>query len=315
MALNSTVARGGGRIEMSRFRSGATYGRDLEPAVEADQAGGMLRALRLKAVIRLPPHPVVPFAVALALAACAGGRGAPSGTGGASGGPNCQDHAIQPGTSPIRRLTRFEYNNTVRDLLGDTTRPADAFPPEEIGNGFGNDANALTVSRLLAEQYVSAAKGIAERLLADTARYAATLGCDPASAEDACAKSFIETFGARAYRRSLSSAEKDRLWALYEQMRGLSLDFNVAIGAVVQTMLQAPAFLYRVEFGVPIADTTSVNRGSTTSRWPRAYSYFLWGTMPDARLFAAAQTGSSGPRRKCGPRRSACSAILAPERS
>ena len=58
-------------------------------------------------------------------------------------------------------------------------------------------------------------KGSPTRLLADTARYAATLGCDPASAEDACARSFIETFGARAYRRSLSSAEKDRLWALY----------------------------------------------------------------------------------------------------
>ena len=314
MALNSTMARGGGRIEMSRFRSGATYGRDLGPAVEADQAGGMLRALRVKAVIRLPPHPVVRFAVALALAACSGGRGAPSGTGGASGGPNCQDHAIQPGPSPMRRLTRFEYNNTVRDLLGDTTRPADAFPPEEIGNGFGNDANALTVSRLLAEQYVSAAKGIAERLLADTARYAATLGCDPASAEDACAQSFIETFGARAYRRSLSSAEKDRLWALYEQMRGLSLDFNVAIGAVVQAMLQAPAFLYRVEFGVPIADTTSVVRVDHFEMASRL-SYFLWGTMPDALLFAAAQAGQLGTPAEVRAQASACSAILAPGRS
>src|SRR5204863_397335 len=37
----------------------------------------------------------------------------------------------EPGASPIRRMTRFEYNNTVRDLLGDTTAPATKFPAEE----------------------------------------------------------------------------------------------------------------------------------------------------------------------------------------
>ena len=37
--------------------------------------------------------------------------------------------AVHPGTSLIRRLTRFEYNNTVLDLFGDTTQPATALPP------------------------------------------------------------------------------------------------------------------------------------------------------------------------------------------
>jgi hypothetical protein len=36
---------------------------------------------------------------------------------------------VSPGASPIRRLTRFEYNNTVRDLLGDDSGLASASHP------------------------------------------------------------------------------------------------------------------------------------------------------------------------------------------
>src|SRR5262245_19350047 len=62
----------------------------------------------------------------------AGGPVAPSGV----TGPACTTSR-----APLRRLTRFEYDNTVRDLLGDTTSPARSLPSEELGNGFGNDAD------------------------------------------------------------------------------------------------------------------------------------------------------------------------------
>src|SRR5688572_17883133 len=64
--------------------------------------------------------------------------------------------------TPTRRMTRFEYDNTVRDLLGDTTNPASAFPPEAEVHGFDNQAAALTASELLVEQYMKAAEGISE---------------------------------------------------------------------------------------------------------------------------------------------------------
>src|SRR5262245_60420040 len=70
--------------------------------------------------------------------------------------------APEPGRAPLRRLTKPEYNNTVRDLLGDTTRPADSLPPEVGGNGFGNDADALVVDSLWTDGYFRAAQGIAE---------------------------------------------------------------------------------------------------------------------------------------------------------
>src|SRR5438477_11625663 len=82
------------------------------------------------------------------------GTGTGTGAGTTTGGmpPMLCDSTVRPGRAPLRRLTRFEYNNTVRDLLGDTTNPAALLPAEEVGNGFGNDADALSVSSLLAEE-------------------------------------------------------------------------------------------------------------------------------------------------------------------
>ncbi len=95
----------------------------------------------------------------------------PMGSGGAGGGgmmtpakPNtpstppvsaaCMTAALDPGPAIVRRLTRFEYNNTVRDLglpFGTNEPPASSFPNEERRNGFDNNAEALTVSPLLSE--------------------------------------------------------------------------------------------------------------------------------------------------------------------
>ena len=52
---------------------------------------------------------------------------------------------MSPRTWPSPR--RFEYNNTIRDLLGDTTHPADDFPSEEKRLGFDNNAAVLQISQ------------------------------------------------------------------------------------------------------------------------------------------------------------------------
>src|SRR4029434_4111012 len=68
---------------------------------------------------------------------------------------------LAPGPSPIRRLNRVEYDNTVRDLLGDDSHPSSAFPPEEEALGFDNQATTLGVTELLAEKYQEAAEALA----------------------------------------------------------------------------------------------------------------------------------------------------------
>src|SRR5687767_2222086 len=69
-----------------------------------------------------------------------------SGGGGSTEPPLCETTADGVAPAPMRRLTRFEYNNTVADLLGVSTRPADAFPPDVESRGFDNNADLLGIS-------------------------------------------------------------------------------------------------------------------------------------------------------------------------
>jgi hypothetical protein len=70
-----------------------------------------------------------------------------------------------PGRVTIRRLNRAEYNNTIRDLLGVPFRPADDFPSDDVGYGFDNIGDVLTISPLLMEKYLAAAEKIAEKAI------------------------------------------------------------------------------------------------------------------------------------------------------
>ena len=65
-----------------------------------------------------------------------------------------------PGRVTIRRLNREEYNNTIRDLTGLTMRPADDFPSDDVGYGFDNIGDVLSLSPLLVEKYRNAAEKV-----------------------------------------------------------------------------------------------------------------------------------------------------------
>jgi len=66
-----------------------------------------------------------------------------------------------PGRVTLHRLNREEYNNTVDDLLGVTLRPADEFPSDDVGYGFDNIGDVLSISPLLLEKYLTAAEELA----------------------------------------------------------------------------------------------------------------------------------------------------------
>jgi len=244
--------------------------------------------------------------IVLSLAACQGQIGSsdeettgPGGT--TTGGSNvnlgnglppdavpqmCVNAGTQPGSSPIRRLTRTEYNNTVHDLLGDTTAPATKFTQEEVGLGFTNNADVQTVSDLLAEQFETAASDLATAATKDLAKL---LSCDPTAVanQDACVRTFLQSFGQKAYRRPLDASEVDRLFAFYGTAKK-SYDFASGVRLTLQAMLQSPHFLYRVETGTAgMPGVNHVPAFETASR----LSYLLWGTMPDSTLFASAAAG------------------------
>jgi mono/diheme cytochrome c family protein len=70
-----------------------------------------------------------------------------------------------PGRVTMRRLNRAEYNNTVRDLVGVDFRPADDFPSDDVGYGFDNIGDVLTISPILMEKYLAAAEKIVDRAI------------------------------------------------------------------------------------------------------------------------------------------------------
>lgn len=193
---------------------------------------------------------------------------------------------VIPGPAPLRRLTQLQYDNTIRDLLGDTSQPSQSFPPDQKQGDFTNTAVALTVSPLLAQGYQSAAEAVATRAVAKGATF---FGCDPVKAgEDACAKTFVDAFGKRAYRRPLTAAESAALFALYTANR-TNADFNNGVQAVIELVLQSAAFLYLPEIGSVDGkkdDAVPLTSYEMASR----LSYLLWNSMPDDALFAAAAT-------------------------
>jgi Protein of unknown function (DUF1592)/Protein of unknown function (DUF1588)/Protein of unknown function (DUF1587)/Protein of unknown function (DUF1585)/Protein of unknown function (DUF1595)/Planctomycete cytochrome C len=73
--------------------------------------------------------------------------------------------APDPGRVTARRLNRTEYDNTVRDLLGVTLRPALDFPQDDSGYGFDNNGDVLSLSPALMERYVNAAERMAKAAL------------------------------------------------------------------------------------------------------------------------------------------------------
>jgi hypothetical protein len=75
------------------------------------------------------------------------------------------DAARDPGRVTIRRLNRTEYNNTIRDLLGVDSRPADEFPQDDSGYGFDNIGDVLSLSPVLMERYVRAAERVSRQAL------------------------------------------------------------------------------------------------------------------------------------------------------
>jgi hypothetical protein len=175
-----------------------------------------------------------------------------------------------PARTALRRLTNSQYNHTVRDLLGDQTRPADNFPGEDFVNGYTNQSEGQSVSPKLAEAYGRAA----ERLARNAFRGGETFKLIPCEPGPACRAVFVRQFGGRAFRRPLSDAEVARYERIFDSSGG---DFIEGAKLVVEAMLVAPHFLFHLAPG----DYATASR----------LSYFLWDTMPDAELLRAAGAG------------------------
>ncbi len=218
------------------------------------------------------------------------GGGVEDGDGGEDAGeePAQLCEVVETGPTKLRRLTRSQYQRTIRDLLGVSADVADGFAPDERVGAFKSNAVA-PVGDLQVEQYMDAAELIAADAAADLSTL---LPCDPAAiGEAACAEQWLRELAPRAYRRPLTDADIGRLMDVYSTARA-DEDFETGIRVALQGILQSPWFLYHVELGdpdvtAPEGEPVALTGHELASR----LSYFLWDTMPDDALFDAADAG------------------------
>ncbi len=211
----------------------------------------------------------------------------PDGPGPDAPDPGAPDPAFVAAETAARRLSRAELDATLRDLLGDDTRPATRLLPEEEYAPFDNDYTKQAASSAFIDAVESMANDVADRLVADPARVARVLPCAPSGAADAdCLRQFVTTFGRRALRRPLAADEVEAYVALLpfaqEVMPGREGGFATVVGLVVRAMLQDPELLYRVEPAGPDLDDHAI---------ATRMSYLLWGAPPDDALAADADAG------------------------
>ena len=179
-------------------------------------------------------------------------------------------------------LTRAQYDNTVRDLLGLSGEHSRDFPGDRTTDGYEVGSNT---SSSLVNAYFDRAGTLAEEATRDLDTL---LDCDrSAFGDDVCVRAFLGGFLPRAMRRPLFSGELDRYYDLYAQQR-TSAETSVAVQRTLHAVLASPSFIYHDE---PIAARNapegSLVRASSHVVANRL-AYALWNTMPDRELFAVA---------------------------
>jgi hypothetical protein len=206
----------------------------------------------------------------------------------------------------VRRLTRVEYANTIRDLFYFKEFRAEDLPPDDSGYGFDNIAELLTVSPNHLEQYLQTSEQAIKQLdqTAKVSRNWAEKDGTYSEPDDGVflpirdvklgfnnnqdrVRLVLETFLPRAYRRPVTPEEIDRLLPfarLSLTQEGESFIRPMSTYAALRAALNSPYFLYRIENDPP-EGIAHINEYELASR----LSYFLWSSMPDDELFKLAK--------------------------
>jgi cytochrome c553 len=196
----------------------------------------------------------------------------------------------------LNRLSKEEYKRTIWDLVGEQTAislPAlagiiEGIPDDDVSAGFSNIDWSLSTDHVAG--YLGVANELGVQIVKKKALRDKVIPCSKGGehvTSELCISGFIDSFGARAYRRPLEQVEKQRLLTFYHGHSASNPD--LALSSLVTRILMSPHFLFRHETAPP-RESASCNQSLRTESFIRAarLSYGLWGSMPDGRLFSAA---------------------------
>ncbi len=189
--------------------------------------------------------------------------------------------------STARRLTHSELTATLTDVFGAGVPVAVAQLPDENLTPFDNDVQEQAASMRLVEATEAISIEVAAWVVADAARLRAALPCAPASATDAaCFADATRSLGRRLWRRPLEPAEVDAAAELLTDATAGGT-FGGAVAMLIRYLILHPAFLYRIERGLPDAPTR-LSAYEIATR----LALLLHGRAPDPALLDAAASGA-----------------------
>ena len=209
----------------------------------------------------------------------------------------------EPGPPIIRRLTHSEYRRSVRDLLAVDFDVAGAvgMPEDPIGKGYDNLADALKIPPALTEKYLAAADEVLAKLFGDGAKRGspAPPGASIAQmfraattpqAASQLARKLMSGFLARAYRRPVTAEEVARYGIIFDKALAQRKTPTDAFRHMFRAVLLSPNFLFRIEEDRAAPSSAKPYRVSDYELASRL-SYFIWASIPDPELNAAAAQG------------------------
>jgi len=194
----------------------------------------------------------------------------------------------------LRRITETQYRHTIADVFGPSIKINARFEPEKRVDrllAIGSAQLSLTSSGF--EQYFVLASSISDQVLGEPQR-TASVPCkpaDPARADDACARLFIERYGERLFRRLLTKSETFARLRTASTGAKQSSDFYAGLKLALTSLLLAPEFLFRVETAEPDPAHPHQYRLDGYTKAARL-SFLLWDSSPDSELLAAARSGA-----------------------
>ena len=206
------------------------------------------------------------------------------------GGPVALEGVDEPW---VARLTDTQYRYTVEDVLGVelTDAETEALPPDlPTGRYYATAVPTQSFSAQYVLGYAEVARSITARIDLD-ALLASHGSCDDPT-DPGCLEDFVRSLGLRLYRRPLRDTEVDRMLDLATEISSDDVTTDdLVLAGLVQAMLQAPQFLYRIEQetdGDP-GEVRTLDGYELATR----LSYFLWQSSPDPALlvFAAGPDG------------------------
>jgi hypothetical protein len=202
-------------------------------------------------------------------------------------GASARCRASQPGPPLLRRLTRAQIDNSLRDIFPDAAGDWQGFNLSDVSSalGFSNDATALVVSPQTADEVRKSAEQLAS-VLSNSAHLGKLLPCAQNKPDDSCARELITTQGQRLFRRPLESDEVARYLQLLASVSGAS-DFANGVKWTLTAMIQSPNMLYRRELGDLDQSASELSAYELATE----LSYTFADTTPDAALLERAQRG------------------------